>query len=86
MTTVPHLLPRFSATRRELDRKVARIILETGAGLPPVEMKDRRVFKAEAAELRGIPVQARGVGGVSPGSDPLRHVIAEENRRERMAS
>jgi len=49
-------------------------------------MKDRRVFKAEAAELRGIPVQARGVGGVSPGSDPLRHVIAEENRRERMAS
>jgi hypothetical protein len=32
-------------------------------------------------ELRGLPVVARGVAGVAPGTDPVRALLAKESRR-----
>ncbi len=32
----------------------------------------------DARKLRGVPVQAKGVGGTQPGSDPLAALLAKE--------
>lgn len=38
---------------------------------------------ATAAELRGIPVQAKGVGGTQPGTDPAAETINRQHRLRR---
>lgn len=38
-------------------------------------------ISGEATELRGIPVQAQGVGGTSPGTNPLAETIRRSTRR-----
>lgn len=48
--------------------------------------RGQRAVKPEPGDLRGIPVQARGVGGASPGSSPesvIERVAREQNRRAR---
>lgn len=35
---------------------------------------------ADPEDLRGIPVQAKGVGGTSPGSNPLAQAIRDDHR------
>jgi hypothetical protein len=37
----------------------------------------------DASELRGLPMLAPHVGGVMPGTDPVRALLAKERRRER---
>ena len=36
--------------------------------------------QADPQELRGIPVQAKGVGGTSPGTNPLSEAIRNDHR------
>lgn len=65
------ILPRFSATwqRIEDERKVARIVRESeGSEIPKTVA--RATLPGDNRRLRGIPCVARGVAGVSPGTDP----------------
>ena len=71
------LLPRFTDHRIEDERKIARIILETGEA--PAATVARATLPGDTRRLRGIPSVARGVAGVSPGTDPY----AETMRRMR---
>jgi hypothetical protein len=65
------LLRRFSAHSERLDdqRKVARIVLESGGQEIPRTVV-RATLPGDNRRLRGIPVVARGVSGVSPGTHP----------------
>ena len=72
------LLFRFTDAYVEDERRLARIISETGAQARPA----LSLALADPGDLRGIPVIARGVGGTSPGSDPLGAAIAAERRQE----
>jgi hypothetical protein len=71
-----HLLPRFSASMQALAdaQKIGRILLETGDP-GPVRTVQRATLAGDPRRLRGIPVCARGVGGVSPGTNPLAEVL-----------
>lgn len=60
-------LPRFVDMSVEDERKLARILLETGAATRP----SLSLAEADPQDLRGIPCIARGVGGTSPGTDPF---------------
>lgn len=79
--TTGRVLPKYH--RRQLEqldqRRVDRAVRES--------VQPRRVEGAaaggDAQTLRGIPVQARGVGGTSPGSNPLAYVLEREAERER---
>lgn len=65
------VLPRFMAAmqRIEDERKLGRILLEAqGADLPVTVA--RATLPGDNRRLRGIPCVARGVSGVSPGTDP----------------
>lgn len=42
--------------------------------------------QADPADLRGIPVQAMGVGGTSPGTAPENALLAQERRSQRHAT
>jgi hypothetical protein len=68
---VSHLLRRFHAysERIEDERKVARIVLESQGAEVPATVA-RATLPGDTRRLRGIPVCARGVTGVSPGTDP----------------
>ena len=65
------LLPRYnaSAQRIEDERKLSRIILESTSA--EVQTVTRATLPGDNRRLRGIPCIARGVSGVSPGTDPL---------------
>ena len=39
--------------------------------------------QADPEDLRGIPVQAKGVGGTSPGTDPLSQAVLSDHRLSR---
>lgn len=72
------LLPRFTQPTIHSDPLEIAIAAKTAredaaraaiaAGAPP----------ASATDLRGIPVQARGVGGTSPGTHPLYALMSSE--------
>lgn len=66
------LLPRFTAAsqRIEDDRKIARVVLEAGPSETPATTV-RATLPGDMRRLRGIPVVGRGVGGASPGTNPL---------------
>lgn len=70
---------RLHAEHLERLRAIARVV-RLAESAP--ELDSRRVSRSTAAgdsrKLRGIPVQARGVGGTSPGSDPLAALLAKE--------
>lgn len=66
------LLPRFTAAteRIEDERKIARVLLESESAEVPHTVA-RATLPGDNRRLRGIPCIARGVSGVSPGTDPL---------------
>lgn len=69
------ILPRFYAHMQRIqdERKLGRILLEsTGEETTTVA---RATLPGDNRRLRGIPVCARGVTGVSPGTDPLLAVV-----------
>lgn len=67
-----HPLPRFSAQSEHIadERKIARILLESQSAELPASVA-RATLPGDTRRLRGIPICARGVGGVSPGTNPL---------------
>lgn len=66
-----HILPRFNAAMTAIEdaRKIGRILEESGAMMAPLAI--RGTAGGDDRRLRGIPVVARGVSGVSPGTHPL---------------
>jgi hypothetical protein len=81
---VPQQLPRFVAAlqRREDDRKLMAILLETGEALPVVQAAGS-TSGGDEQRLRGLPAIGRGVSGAIRGTDPLGEVIRRESRRRR---
>jgi hypothetical protein len=62
-------LPRYTDTHAADQRKLARILLETGDPAPTTTVA-RATLPGDTRRLRGIPV-AGGACGTSPGTDPL---------------
>ena len=77
-------LPRFhaDAEKAEWARKLAKILLETGAAMPDTKTVTH-ADHWDKARLRGLPAIGRGVSGAIPGTDPLRYVISRESGRRR---
>jgi hypothetical protein len=75
----PHLRP---AARNELFQSEHGPSTANGSDVTAPK-RNGRVFKAEAGDLRGVPVVASQVAGVMPGTDPVRALLAKEQRRER---
>lgn len=65
------ILPRFNAEMERLEdqRKVAKIVLEASPEVVSQTVA-RATLPGDTRRLRGIPCVARGVAGVSPGTDP----------------
>lgn len=65
------LLRRFQAEMEKIEdmRKIGRIMQETGDA-PSAPTVARATLAGDTRRLRGIPCVARGVAGVSPGTDP----------------
>jgi hypothetical protein len=83
---VPELLPRFHRFQQQVEdeRRIAAIILEggevgNGAGLPLRRSADGHTEDRR----RGLPMVSKGVGGTSPGTDPMRALLAKERRNDR---
>lgn len=76
---VPQRLPRFLDTRLDDERRLARILLETGDEAPPSATGS--TSGGDPARLRGLPAVGRGVSGTMPGTGPLAALIANERRR-----
>lgn len=72
-------MPRYRAVERaailteQRTALVAIVVHEASVGRA-AELPSR-VLPAEPADLRGIPVVGRGVGGVSPGTHPERETL-----------
>lgn len=66
-----HLLPRLHAVSEQIEdqRKIGRILLESSTAETPKTVA-RATLPGDTRRLRGIPVVARGVSGVSPGTHP----------------
>ncbi len=79
-------LPRFDSAQAEAAwrNKLARILLEAGEDDSPKGAKPGSdVGGGDPARLRGLPAIGRNVAGAIPGTDPLRALIAKENRNGR---
>ncbi len=80
------LLPRFlqAAQAIEDERKLAKIILETGSS--PDEVDDSKPSSRltrgadghEWRRRRGLPMVGKGISGAMPGTNPLGALIAKE--------
>jgi hypothetical protein len=71
----------YHRIRRELQveaAKIARILRDTAS--PEPERPSRGTAPGDERKLRGIPVQARGVGGTIPGSDPVSALLDNDRR------
>lgn len=81
---VPEILPRFYRDLQHLEdeRKLARILLETGEAAPDAKTITR-VMHGDGARLRGLPAVGRGISSTSPGTDPVAALLAKEARRRR---
>ena len=77
-----HLLPRFYATteRMEDERKIGRVLIESESADLPASVA-RATLPGDTRRLRGIPVCAMGVGGTSPGTNPLAALLMSERLR-----
>ena len=83
---MPEILPRFNRRMQEIEdrRRIAQLILEGGeveneAGVPLRRSADGH----HSDRRRGLPMIGRGCGGASPGTDPVRALLAKEARGER---
>ncbi len=81
---MPQRLPRFDSAQEaaEWRDKLARILLEAKVDDEEV-VANPRAAGGDPARLRGLPAIGRSVAGAIPGSDPLRALIAKENRNGR---
>jgi hypothetical protein len=79
---VPQPLPRaFRLQERAADeRKLAQILLETGEPAPPPQSAGATA-PGDGRRLRGIPAVGKGSAGTMFGTDPLRALLAKEQRR-----
>jgi hypothetical protein len=70
------LLPRFNARQQAIEdeRNIGRILEEAGPAEVPKTVS-RATLPGDNRRLRGIPVVARGVAGVSPGTHPLHALL-----------
>ena len=78
---MPPLLPRFTNTRLEDERKVTQAVLDaSGVEVAPDDAPIRTSITkpGDPRRLRGIPIVARGVPGCQPGSNPLAALIRKE--------
>jgi hypothetical protein len=79
---VPQPLPRFTdreLMEREQAAKLAEILLEVGESAPP-EVSSHAIG-GDRDRLRGLPAVGPGISGTSPGTDPVRALLAKERRR-----
>jgi hypothetical protein len=64
-------------------------VIETGETLPPIgqrgsrKMIGHRSAEDDPAGLRGLPAIGPSVGGAIAGTDPVRALMAKQNRRRR---
>ena len=82
---MPELLPRYRASieRIEDDRRIAKILLEGDEVEPVLGMPLRRSADGHNRDRRrGLPVVSKGIGGTSPGTDPVSALLAKEARGE----
>jgi len=80
-------LPRFYRWQEQLEdeRKLAKILLESGGSLDEVA-GPKLVNGADGhnwQRMRGLPIVAKGVRGVAPGTDPVGELLRKENGRRR---
>ena len=80
--SVPPPLPRFLAEfqKREDERKLARILLEVGEPAPEPNVRPS-ARGGDWQRMRGVPCVGPGIGGTSPGTDPMRALLARGSRR-----
>ncbi len=83
---MPEPLPRFNRQLQELEdkRKLEKLLLESAeveneSGVPVRRSADGH----NRDRRRGLPLITRGVGGASPGSDPVAALLAKEARGKR---
>jgi hypothetical protein len=74
------VLPRFIDTRAEDERKLARILLETGEEAPPLNSAGATAA-GDPARLRGLPAIGRGCAGAVRGTNPLAALLASARRQ-----
>lgn len=67
-------LPRYIDTHADDERRLARILLETGDPTP-IQTTTRATLPGDTRRLRGIPAIGRGVSGASPGTNPLTELL-----------
>jgi hypothetical protein len=81
---VPQRLPRFFRRQEEIEdeRRLARILLETGEALPE-EVKRSGAPGGDRRRLRGLPCVSKGVAGVIAGTDPVAALLAKERHGRR---
>ncbi len=63
--------------------KLNRIIRQTTTETITITTVTRATLPGDTRRLRGIPVQAKGVGGTSPGTDPLGTLINKQRYQSR---
>jgi len=70
----------------ERERLQAAVLVEALDANPArqIPLRDSLTKPGDAMGLRGIPAIARGVSGVSPGTDPLRAAIRSDERADRL--
>jgi hypothetical protein len=80
---VPRPLRRFDMYREKIesDRKLAKILLETGEAAP--KSSAGVTSGGDERRLRGLPAIGRGVSGAIRDTSPHLAVIAKESRRPR---
>jgi hypothetical protein len=81
ISLMPQPLPRYVALElqhREDAAKLARILVETdGPAEPHIRPSARG---GDWQRMRGVPCVGPGIGGTSPGTDPVRALLAKERR------
>ena len=76
------LLPRYTTITSTDALKVDKIVGNSTAPDITITNKNKQTEPGDKRKLRGIPVVG-GVGGTSPGTDPLGALLHKENLRER---
>ncbi len=76
------LLPRYTTITTTEALKVDRVIGNSTAPDITVTSKTKQTEPGDKRKLRGIPVVG-GVGGTSPGTDPLGALLHKENLKAR---
>lgn len=76
------LLPRYTSVSAGDALKIDKIVGNSTATEVKVTSKTKQTEPGDKRKLRGIPVVG-GVGGTSPGTDPLGALLHKENLKER---